>query len=330
MMNAEDELKKCRAEEDVSFLDLVSIDQVQESDLTLLLRLARKFREVKTTKLSLCRDKSMINAFFEASTRTQSSFDLSGKHLSMDTNNVGSSSSVSKGESFVDTIETLDAYNVKIIVVRASQSGVPEMLARHANAAIVNAGDGWHEHPSQALLDTLTMLDHVEADNLEGKIITIVGDIAHSRVFGSLVRILKKLKAAEIRVACPETFFPENVENFGIKKFYSSEEAIKDADIVYALRVQEERGAKSVIPSLREYSKTFGINEKRLSLAKPNAILMHPGPVIRDIDVHSALVSRHDQSRILQQVENGMAMRKAILWCLAERFDGRKKDFELL
>jgi aspartate carbamoyltransferase catalytic subunit len=153
----------------------------------------------------------------------------------------------------------------------------------------------------------------------------IVGDILHSRVFGSLVRILRKL-GATVRVAAPQTFLPAQVEQFGVTTYYVVEEALVGADVVYALRVQEERGAKGFVPTLREYSKTFGISEKRLNLAKPNVILMHPGPVIRDIDVHSALVSRHPKSRILRQVENGMAIRKALIWLLAERYDGKVKE----
>jgi aspartate carbamoyltransferase catalytic subunit len=155
-------------------------------------------------------------------------------------------------------------------------------------------------------------------------VVVIVGDILHSRVFGSLVRILKKL-GATVRVAAPETFLPAAVEQFGLTTHYHIEEALKGADVVYALRVQEERGAAGFIPTLREYSKTFGISEKRLNLAKPGAILMHPGPVIRDIDIHSALVSRHPKSRILRQVENGMAIRKALIWLMVERHDKKVK-----
>lgn len=172
----------------------------------------------------------------------------------------------------------------------------------------------------------LTILDYVDQDNLKGVVVTIVGDMVHSRVFGSLVRALAKLDTT-VRVAAPATLLPTEVERFGVEVFYDIEAAIKDADVVYALRVQEERGAKGFIPTLREYSKTFGISEKRLTLAKPNAILMHPGPVIRDIDVHSALVSRHPQSQILAQVENGMAIRKALLWLLVVRHDDAVKQY---
>jgi aspartate carbamoyltransferase catalytic subunit len=321
----ETSLKNLRAGRDVSFFDLYSIDQLSDDDISLIFEIARGFRDSKTAKLSLCKGNTQINCFFEPSTRTQASFDLSAKHLGMDTTNVGgNTSSAKKGESFIDTVETLDAYNVRLIVVRSAEAGVPEMAARYVRASILNAGDGYHEHPTQGLLDALTILDELDTTNLKGKVVVIVGDILHSRVFGSLVRILKKL-GATVRVAAPETFLPAEVERFGITTHYSVEEALTDADVVYALRVQEERGAKGDIPTLREYSKTFGISEKRLNLAKPGAILMHPGPVIRDIDVHSALVSRHPKSRILRQVENGMAVRKALIWLLAERYDGKTK-----
>lgn len=329
-MNAEtsyeSELVKLRDGRDVSFFDLHSIDQVSKDDLDLIFTLARKFKDTKTAKLALCKGKAQVNLFFEPSTRTQSSFDLAAKNLSMDTTNVGSSSSTKKGETFLDTAETLGRYNVRVIIVRSSESGVPEMLARHVPSSIISAGDGWHEHPTQALLDAMTMLDHFGTKDLKGLTVTIVGDIKHSRVFGSLVRITKKL-GAEVRVAAPATLLPEGVENFGVKTYHNVEEAIAGVDVIYALRVQEERGAKGFIPTLREYSKTFGITEKRLALAHGNAILMHPGPVIRDIDVHSALVSRHPQSRILEQVENGMAVRKALLWLLADRMDGKEKTY---
>lgn len=327
---AEQDLLAVRANRDVSFFDLTSIDQVGLPDLSLIFDVARRFRDYQTYKFSFNKGLSQVNAFFEPSTRTQASFDLAAKQLSMDTTSVGSaSSSAKKGESFLDTVETLSAYNVRTIVIRCSQAGAPEFVARHVPAMILNAGDGWHEHPTQGLLDALTILDEFGTTDLAGKVVTIVGDIKHSRVFGSLVRILKKLNAS-VRVAAPETFLPDFVEQFGIETFWSVEEALAGADVIYALRVQEERGAKGDIPTLREYSKTFGISAKRLALAKPGAILMHPGPVMRDVDVHSALVARHPQSRILQQVENGSAVRKALLWLMNDRIDGKQKEYQLL
>ena len=324
----EEQLREIRDDRDVSFFDMVSIDQLDSDDLELIFDLARGFREAKTAKLALCKGNTQINCFFEPSTRTQASFDLSAKHLSMDTTNVGGGSATKKGESFIDTVETLDSYNVRTIVIRSSEAGVAEVAARHVRASVLNAGDGWHEHPTQGLLDALTMLDHFGTTDLKTRTVTIVGDIMHSRVFGSLVRVLKKL-GAEVRVACPATFMPVSVENFDITLFNNVEDALPGSDVVYALRVQEERGAKGYIPTLREYSKTFGISERRLDMAA-GAILMHPGPVIRDIDVHSALVSRHPRSRILQQVENGMAIRKSLLWLLCERFDGKTKESNLI
>lgn len=323
---AEQDLYEYREGRDLSFLDLVSIDQVTQKDLVLLYDVARRFRDYKTYKFSFNKGYSQINAFFEPSTRTSSSFDLAAKQLSMDTAGVSGNSSISKGESYLDTVETIDAYNVRVIVIRSKESGVPAMAAKHTAAAIINAGDGWHEHPTQALLDGLTMLDHFGTTDLKGKTVVIVGDITHSRVFGSLVRLLRKLKA-NIRIAAPLTMIPKDVEKFGLTLHGNIEEALGGADVVYALRVQSERGANGFIPTLREYSKMFGISKKRLALANPNAILMHPGPVIRDIDVHSALAAVDEQSHILRQVENGMAVRKALLWLLADRLDGKTKKF---
>ncbi len=326
----ESELVKVRNGRDVSFFDLYSIDQLSREDIALLFDLAKTFKKAKTAKLTLLKGKSQVNAFFEASTRTMSSFDLAAKHLGMDTTSVsGSNSSSKKGESFIDTVETLDAYNLSTIVIRCTQAGGPELASRHIGAAVINAGDGWHEHPTQGLLDAFTICEEFGTLDLSGRTVTIVGDITHSRVFGSLVRILKKL-GATVRVAAPETFFPQGVEAFGIETFTDVDAAVTGVDVIYALRVQEERGAKGDIPTMREYSKTFGVNPRRLALAKPTAIVMHPGPVMRDIDVHSSLVSRHPQSRILAQVENGMAIRKAILYVLAERCDGKTKDYTLV
>lgn len=311
---------------DVSFFDLLSIDQLSQNDLRLIFDLARAFKELGTYKLFLCKGRSQVNAFFEASTRTMSSFDLAAKNLGMDTTSVSSAnSSAKKGESFIDTVETLSSYKLATLIVRTSQAGASEFASRHIGASVINAGDGWHEHPTQGLLDAMTMLDEFGSKDLKGRIITIVGDITHSRVFGSLVRVVKKL-GGTVRVAAPDTFFPDFVEKFGVNVFSDVDEALAGADVVYALRVQEERGAGGYIPTLREYSKTFGISPRRFALAKPEAILMHPGPVMRDIDVHSVLM-RHPQTRILAQVENGFAIRKAILWLLCERYDGKKKSY---
>src|SRR3989344_3435382 len=264
---AEKDMQGYRKGRDLSFFDLVSIDQVTLDDLKLIYDVARRFREYKTYKFSFNKGLSQINAFFEPSTRTSSSFDLAAKQLSMDTSSVSGSSSLEKGESYLDTVETIDAYNVKTIVIRSKESGVPEMAARHTQASIINAGDGWHEHPTQALLDALTMLDQFKTEDLADTKVAIVGDIVHSRVFGSLVRLMKQLKA-EVRIAAPLTLIPQDVEKFGVVWYGKVEEALAGADVVYALRVQSERGANGFIPSLREYSKMFGISRKRLDLAE--------------------------------------------------------------
>jgi aspartate carbamoyltransferase catalytic subunit len=329
-VSPEERLKQTRNNVDLGFFDLYSIDQARDQDLNLIFKIARVFRDCQTHKFDFCKGKSQINLFLEASTRTQSSFDLAAKHLGMDTTSVsGSTSSVTKGESFLDTMMTLDSFNPAVIVLRSDRSGLAEILAPRVKAAVINAGDGWHEHPTQGLLDALTMLDHFKVSNLKGIVVTIIGDILHSRVFGSLVRILNKLQAT-IRVAAPLTFIPEQVEKFGLKVFTKVEEALKGADVAYVLRVQEERGAKGDIPNLREYSKTFSLSEKRLKIANKNAIVMHPGPVIRGTDVHSVLAARHPQSRVLIQVENGLAIRKTLIWLLADRMDGKNKSVHKL
>jgi aspartate carbamoyltransferase catalytic subunit len=326
-IDAEKDLLETRAERDLSIFDLYSIDQLSLKDIDTIFDIARKFRDHKTYKFTLNKGRSMVNAFFENSTRTMSSFDLSGKHLGMDTTNVGGGSSVNKGETFLDTAQTLDSYNPKVIIIRSRESGVAQMLSSHVNASVINAGDGWHEHPTQGLLDALTMLDHFGSKDLSGKTITIVGDVFHSRVFGSLIRVVKKLKA-NIRVAAPQTLLQPYVENFGLETYYNVEDALEDADIVYVIRMQEERGANGYIPTLREYSKMYGISEKRLSLANKDVMLMDAGPVRRDIGIHSALVTIDERSHILRQVENGMAVRKALLWLLAHRMDGKVKEIK--
>ncbi len=324
----EKKLEEIRNNRDLSCFDVVSIDDLSIEDISLIMDLAEIFKQSKSQKLSLLKGVSIINAFYENSTRTRSSFELAGKHLGADTINItGGGSSISKGESLIDTAETLGALQPQVIVMRSGFSGIPAQLAGVIPAAIANAGDGWHEHPSQSLLDLKTILDHFDGD-VKGKVVTMVGDILHSRVFGSHARLFKKM-GITLQVACPRTFVPEKVEElFGVKLFHKIEDALPNTDVVYALRVQEERGSKGYIPSLREYSKTFGITPARLDMTNKNSILMHPGPVIRDIDVHSALVTLDDRSKILEAVENGMAVRAAILWLIADRRDGKIKPFQ--
>ncbi len=322
----EEKLLNIRNNRDLSTFDIVSIDDLTVEDINLIIEIADEMKKSGTKKLGLLKGATIVNAFYENSTRTKTSFEMAGKHLGADTINMsGSSSSAKKGESYQDTTMTLAAYGAQVIVMRSEYSGLPAQLKKHVPSAIINAGDGWHEHPSQALLDVKTIIDH--HGTVEGKIITMVGDIMHSRVFGSVARIIKKL-GGTLRVVCPLTFVPENVEKvFDIEIFTDIEKALTGADVVYSLRVQEERGSGGFIPSLREYSKTFGITKERLAFANENAILMHPGPVIRDIDMHSALVTLNNKSRVLDQVENGMAIRGTLQWLLASRFDGKVKPF---
>jgi aspartate carbamoyltransferase catalytic subunit len=315
-------LLELRAQGDLETTDLVSIDQLSTKEILRIFEMARIFRELKTEKLDFLKGSSVGLAFFESSTRTKSSFDWSGKHLGADVVAAGSGTAEKKGESMFDVLQVLDAMQPKVAVVRTSFSGLPQQLSHHTSASIINAGDGIHEHPTQALLDGLTMID--ELGTLEGKIVTIVGDISHSRVFGSLARMLKKL-GVKIRVAAPATLLLEKGEEvFGVEYFYDVEEALKDADVVYALRIQNERGATGDIPTVREYSKAYGISPQRFALAKKGAILMHPGPIQRDTDVHHVLVGM-PESRILHQVENGLAIRKTVVWLLGSRT--KEKEF---
>lgn len=328
LKNAESQLEKVRKKRNLSTLDLCSINDLSMKDIELILDIAKAFKAVGNKKYTLLKDCTIFNVFFENSTRTRASFELSGKKLGADVINIASKdTSVKKNETLLDTAETLNAMRPEVIIVRTSKAGIPYFLSKHVQASVINAGDGWNEHPTQTLLDLLTMLEHHKS--LKGKKVTIVGDILHSRVFGSLARALPNF-GAEVRVACPETLKPKGLEqSFQCKHYLDVNKAIEGADVVYALRIQEERGANGYISTLREYSKTFGISAERFNLAAKNAILMHPGPVMRDIDMHSALVTM-DQSRILQQVENGLAIRSAIMWLYARRTDKKMKENQLI
>ncbi len=301
--------------------DLVSIDDLSLADCELIFALAREFHKLKTKKLDLLKGKAIALGFFESSTRTQSSFDWAAKQLGADTVGVGSGTSEKKHESFFDVAQVIDSMNAAAVVIRTQYSGLPAQIAKYTNAAIVNAGDGWHEHPTQALIDGLTASD--DFGSLKGKRITYVGDVLHSRVFGSSARLFAKL-GAKIRIAAPLTFIPEDVETvFGAEVTHDIEAALSGTDIVYVLRVQNDRGATGDISTLREYSKAYGISEQRFRLANKNALLMHAGPVQRDTDIHHALMTI-PESRILQMVENGLAIRKAVLWLLCT---GATKSF---
>lgn len=319
-------LQAVRNERDLSVFDINSIEELTDDDVQLIFDVAKQAKENGNHKYTLLRGTTIFNAFFENSTRTRASFELAGKQLGSETINITSGgSSVKKGETLHDSAQTLSSLRANALVVRTEFAGIPDFLSRHVPSCILNAGDGMHEHPSQALLDVFTMLEHVKS--LEKKKILVVGDISHSRVFGSLVRLLPRF-GATVMVAAPQTFirigfreaFPD------VEVYLNVEEALPKADIVMALRVQEERGGSSCLPTLREFSKVYGINERRFAMAKKGALLMHPGPVMRDIEVHNSLMT-HADNKILNQVENGLAIRLAMLWLLIRRCDGKKKPY---
>lgn len=265
-------------------------------------------------KVPTLRGKTIINLFFEASTRTRTSFELAGKRLSADVINIsGSSSSAVKGETLLDTVKNLEAMHPDVVVIRHSASGAPHFIAERTRAAVVNAGDGTHEHPTQALLDAFTIRRH--KGGIEGLVVAICGDIAHSRVARSNAHLLRTM-GADVRFAAPRTLLPVGVEELGVTTFDRIEPALEGADVVMMLRVQHERMQQTFLPTLREYSRTFGLNHARLALAKPNAIVMHPGPINRGIEIDPAIADG-DRSVILDQVEAGLAVRMAVLWRFA-------------
>ncbi len=293
---------------------LLSIDDLDRPLAERILETARAFEEVgrrPVKKVPTLRGKTIINLFYEASTRTRTSFELAGKRLSADVVNVGgSSSSVSKGETLSDTVRTLDAMHPDVIVVRHAASGAAEYVAARIRAAIVNAGDGLHQHPTQALLDAFTILSH--KGKLEGLTVAICGDILHSRVARSNARLLPLL-GAHVRLAGPTTLLPRDAETLGCPVFERLEPALEGADVVMMLRIQRERLGGAFFPTLREYSRVYGLNRKRLALARPDAIVMHPGPLNRGVEI-SDDVADGEHSVILDQVESGVAVRMAVLY----------------
>ena len=297
---------------------ILGIEQLTKEDIHLILDTADSFKEVNRRdikKVPTLRGKTIINAFFEASTRTRLSFEIAGKRLSADTVNIsGSTSSVVKGETLEDTAKNIEAMAPDIIVIRHGHSGAPHYLAERVDCSIVNAGDGAHEHPSQALLDLLTMREH--KGRIEGLEVAIVGDITHSRVARSDIYALSKM-GARVRVCGPGTMLPIGIERLGnVQVFTSMREAIKDADVVMMLRIQMERQSNIMLPSLREYARFYGLNPNNVKLAKPDAIVMHPGPMNRGVEI-SSLVADGVQNVILDQVENGVSVRMALLYLVS-------------
>jgi aspartate carbamoyltransferase catalytic subunit len=295
---------------------LLGIAHLDVADILAILDQAEAFIEVSTRdvkKVPALKGKTVVNLFFENSTRTRSSFEIAAKRLSADIINFNSTaSSLKKGETLKDTVLTLEAMNPHIIVIRHSASGSPRYLTTFARSAIVNAGDGFHEHPTQALLDALTMRQHF--GGLHNLKVAIVGDILHSRVARSNIILHQKL-GNEVVAIGPPSLVPREFERMGARVSHDIREGVRDAQVVMMLRVQEERGAKNYFPSIREYRNRFAINREIFSLADPAAILMHPGPINRDVEIDTSMADAKE-SVILQQVTNGIAVRMAVLYLL--------------
>lgn len=299
---------------------LISIDDLDQEEIEGLLDRAESFAEVSKRdikKVPALRGRTVVTLFYEASTRTSSSFELAAKRLSADVVSVkASGSSVEKGESLKDTVETLSAYDPAAIVIRHPQAGAADMLTDWVDAAVVNAGDGMRQHPSQALLDLLALRQRI--GSVEGRKIWIVGDVLHSRVARSNIQAFAKM-GAEVTVAGPPTLIPRRIEETGCEVRYSLDE-IEQADVVYSLRMQRERMKESFVPSIREYARLFQINSRRLN---PRQLVMHPGPVNRGVEIGGDVIDS-DRCLIADQVASGLAMRMAILFELLSHGDHRE------
>lgn len=293
---------------------IFGIEQLSVADITHILATARSFREISNRpikKVPTLRGKTIVNLFFESSTRTRLSFEIAAKRMSADTFNIAvSTSSATKGETLIDTARNIQAMNPDVIILRHSSSGAPQLLARYIDASVINAGDGAHEHPSQGLLDMMTVIDH--KGQLDGLKIAIIGDIAHSRVALSDIIGFTRM-GAHVFVAGPQTFMPMHLSRLGATVCATVKDAVRGADVVMALRIQMERQNDSLIPSLREYSNFFGVNRDLLKLAKEDVIVMHPGPINRGVELNPD-VADGDRSVILDQVTNGVAVRMALLY----------------
>ncbi|WP_213975311.1 aspartate carbamoyltransferase catalytic subunit [Tepidanaerobacter acetatoxydans] len=295
---------------------LLGLEHIKKSDIELILDTADSFKEIldrDVKKVPTLRGKSIVNLFYEPSTRTRTSFELAGKYLSADTINFTSSaSSVQKGETLKDTAKTLEMMGIDAVVIRHSSSGAANYLCNHVKASVINAGDGTHEHPTQALLDMLTVRER--KGTLSGLKVAIFGDILHSRVARSNIFGFTKM-GSDVYVAGPSTLMPVDIEKTGAKLAATVEEAVENADVVIALRIQLERQKKGLFPTVREYCKFFGLNKDKLDLAKQDALLLHPGPVNRGIELTSEIIDG-SQSVINEQVKSGVAVRMAVLYHL--------------
>ena len=301
--------------------DLLGLEDLTRQEIELILDTAASFKEVSTReikKVPALRGKTVVNLFYEPSTRTRVSFEVASKRLSADVINISTeTSSVKKGETLIDTGRNIEALKADIIVVRHNASGAATMLASHVNASVVNAGDGWHEHPTQALLDMFTLRE--KAGKIEGLKVSIVGDIAHSRVARSNIWGLTKL-GAQVTVCAPQILIPSGIEQMGAKVTDDINEALACADAVNVLRMQFERDEEGAFPKALEYFKKFGITRERLERTKKDIIVMHPGPINRGIEISSE-VADGANSVILEQVTNGIAIRMAVLFLISQARD---------
>lgn len=306
---------------------LLGIEGLSPLEINHLLDLSDPYVEINRgpDKVSeSLKGRTVVNLFFENSTRTRTSFELAALRLGANVINMQiGSSSVSKGETLIDTAVTLNAMHPDVLVVRHPQSGAVKLLSEKVNCAVVNGGDGSHEHPTQALLDALTI--RRRRGNIEGLKVAICGDVAHSRVARSNFYLLLTL-GAEVRVIAPRTLTPSHLEKLGVKTFTDMREGLKDCDIVMMLRVQNERMTGSFIPSVREYFRFFGLDREKLSLAKPDALIMHPGPMNRGVEIDSDVADDFERSVIREQVELGVAVRMAILELLASNLEAARSE----
>src|SRR4051812_9483702 len=297
--------------------DLLGIADMTSEEIALVLDTAEAMKEIGSRtvkKVPALRGKTVVNLFFEPSTRTRTSFEIAEKRLSADTLNVAiGTSSVVKGETLADTALNLEAMNPDMIVLRHFSSGACHLLSRICRSSIVNAGDGMHEHPTQGLLDAFTIRE--KKKTLAGLKVAIVGDLLHSRVLRSNIHLLTKM-GADVWVCGPPTLIPTDIRRFGVRATSSIDEAVRDADVIMLLRIQLERMEGAYFPSLREYFNVFGMTEERLRAAKPDVMIMHPGPMNRGVEISSE-VADGQNSAILDQVSNGVAVRMAVLYLLA-------------
>ena len=304
----------------ISQKHLLGIQDLSISDVKLILDEAKKFislNKSKNKKLDILRGKTQINLFFEPSTRTQSSFELAGKRLGADVMSMNiTNSAIKKGETLIDTAMTLNAMHPDIIVVRHQDSGASNLLSQKVNCSVLNAGDGRREHPTQALLDALTIIE--KKKKIEGLRIAICGDILHSRVARSNIFLLNML-GAEVNIIAPTNLMPKDIEKFGVKTFSNMKEGVKDCDIVMMLRLQNERMSSSFLSSNREYYEYYGLTPDKLEKAKKDAIIMHPGPMNRGIEIDTKLADDINKSVIKEQVELGVAVRMACLKIFCEK-----------